>query len=828
MQRSSSRQRRWLILATAVAIGVIPVAGPLPAGAANASAEVAPAVRQQLAHGGSTPFWVFLRGSPGLPARSTAGAVHRQLTQRATSTQAGLRELLTERKATFEAFWIADAIRVVGDSALLRDIAARPEVAHIEPEPAALSVTPPKATADDVPPPVAGVEWNLHRIGADQAWNVGGSQGEGIVVANIDSGVLGDHPALAGTYRGRFSTGTADDGYNWFDPTGLCPGPCDDDGHGTHVMGLEAGRAADGNPQMGVAPGARWIAANKGSEVSDRVRAAQWMLAPTDANGENPRPDLAPDVVNISWYFGNGGEDLFRPVLDAWVAAGIFPVVAAGNNGGSSGACSTNTWPASFDSAFAVANTTPEDAVAPSSSRGPTADGRIKPDIAAPGTSIRSAYIGPEFNVLDGTSMAAPQVAGAVALLWSAVPALDGDVAATRKLLGDTAHDINDTTCGGTAGKNNVAGEGLLDIAAALRAAPKGTVGSLTGTAGPDARIQLSGPKPKNLSADGSGRFELARMVPGKYTYRATAFGYQDATGEVTVPGGGTATLPIDMRPVPRATVSGVVRSSEGPVTGATVTVDSTPVRVRTGSDGRYQLRLPTGGGYRLTVESPSRCALPVNQTVTVTADTTLDVGLPARTDLNGADYVCTRPAVGYQAGTTKLALSGAGGAVAQVSLPFPVKVFGTSSTTAWISTNGALSVTGPIPPPFFDVLPQLPDSSLPVGAVLPFYSVLDVDGAAGIYTSTSADQVVVEWRDVQVLRPLNRTPEGRISVSLVMRPDGTFTVNYRTQSGSWYVRGHNALIGLQNGDGSNAFVYGDLERVVADGSGFTIRPAAK
>jgi hypothetical protein len=831
MQRSSSWYRRWLIGAVAATLGALPLVVPVPAGARTARADVAPAVREQLAGEGRTAFWVFLRGASGLPRTgSTPEVVHRTLTRQATVAQAGLRELLTRRKATFEAFWIADVIRVVGDRDLLEEIAARPEVARIgaEPSTAAVSSAAPVRAADaDVPAPVNGVEWNLHRIGADQAWKNSGSRGEGIVVANIDTGVLGAHPSLAPTYRGRFSSGAVDHSYNWFGPRSSCPGPCDDDGHGTHVMGLEVGRAADGSNQMGVAPGARWIAAVKGSEVADRVRAAQWMLAPTDANGENPRPDLAPDVVNISWYFGNGGQDLFRPVLDAWVSAGIFPVVAAGNNGGN-GTCATNTWPASFDSAYAVANTTPADVVAQSSSRGPTADGRTKPDISAPGTSIRSTYITPEFAVLDGTSQAAPQVAGAVALLWSAVPELDGNVAATRKLLDDTARDIDDTTCGGTAGDNNVAGEGLLDIAAALRAAPKNRTGSLSGTAVPDATIQLSGPRLKNLTADGNGRFGLARMVPGTYSYQATAFGHQQATGTVTIRPGTAARLPITLRQLPHATVSGTVRSVEGPVSGATVTADTTPIRVRTGSDGRYELPLPTGHTYQLTVESPSRCAVEAHPQVTVAADTTLDVDLPARTDLDGSYHTCTEPVVGYQAGTTELGISGADGAVAQVQLPFPVKVYDTTSTTAWISTNGALSVAGPIPPPFFDVLPPLVDTSLPVGAVLPFYSILNVDDAAGVYTTMSADQVVVEWRDVEVLRPLNRMPEGRISVSLVLRPDGSFTVNYRTTSASWYVRGGNALIGLQQDDASNAFVYGNLEKVVTNGLGFTIRPSGQ
>ncbi|MFI5844784.1 S8 family serine peptidase [Catenuloplanes sp. NPDC051500] len=822
-----SLRRRWVTAGAVLVLGAGFLAVTLPADAATASAEIAPAVRAQLERDGRAPFWIMLEGKPDLSAvEGSPAGVYDRLTREAATAQQDLRALLTARKATFEPFWISNAIRVVGDTGLLAEVASRPEVARIdaEPAPAEPRSAPAVLAEEEVPQPVNGVEWNIHRIGADTAWAESGSRGEGIVVANIDTGVKGDHPALAGAYRGRYGNGAVDNAYNWFDPTGSCAGPCDDDGHGTHVMGLEAGRAADGGNQIGVAPGARWIAARRCCEVADALRAGQWMLAPTDADGANPRPDLAPDVVNISWYFRGDNGSLFGDILDAWVAAGIFPVIAAGNNG-NGGTCATNTWPASFDSAYTVGNTTPADVVSGDSSRGPTQDGRTKPDISAPGTAIRSSHISAEFAVQNGTSQAAPQVAGAVALLWSAVPELDGDVAATRRLLDDTARDIDDTTCGGTADDNSVAGEGLLDIAAALRAAPRGPVGALTGTTVGYATVQLNGPRLKNLTADADGRFALARMVPGTYTYRVSAFGHQDATGTVTVPAGGTATLPVTPVALPSATVTGVVRSAEGPVAGATVTVAGTPARVATDADGRYRLTLPTGGDYLLSAESPSRCALPADVPIEVTADRTLDVDLPARTDLAEYGHTCTAPVTGYQAGTTRLDLSGNDGAVTQVDLPFPVSVYGSTSRTAWISGNGALSVTGPIPPPFIDVLPEPPDSMLPTGAVLPFYSVLGIDAQAGVYTTLGADQIVVEWRDVQVLRPFSREPDGRISVSLVLRPDGTFTVNYRTSDPGWYVRGRNALIGLQNADGTDAFIYSALEVVVRDGLGFTIRP---
>ena len=813
-------------------LAAVPLAVTLPAGASTTTAPVAPAVTDRLAHG-DAPFWVVLKSAPDLPpAGSSPALVREALTRHAAGAQAGLRQLLTARKAHFEPFWITDAIRVVGDRDLLDEIAERPEVARIDADPAAgpavAATDPTDPTAsreEDVPPPVDGVEWNIHRIGADRAWKESGSRGEGIVVANIDTGVMYDHPALAATYRGRYSTGAAGHDYNWFDTRGLCAQPCDESGHGTHVMGLEAGRAADGNAQMGVAPGARWIAGVMGSDLVDALRAGEWMLAPTDAAGENPRPDLAPDVVNMSWRLHDGGES-YGDMLDALVAAGIFPVVAAGNYG-EDGTCSTNVFPASLEGAYAVGNTTPDDTVSGTSSRGPIADGRIKPDIAAPGTAIRSSDVGPEFGVRDGTSQAAPQVAGAVALLWSAVPQLEGDVAATRELLDRTAHDIDDTACGGTADDNNAAGQGLLDVAAALRAAPKGKVGALSGTAVPDALVQLTGPKQKNLYADSHGRFQLARMVPGTYTWTATAFGYEEVTGSVTVTADQRATLPITMRRPGNVKIAGEVRSAEGPVAGATVTVRGAPARARTDAGGRYRLTVPAGVEHHLTVETPTRCALGTERDVRPSADTTVDFDLTARTDETPYGHTCTKPVIGYRQGTMKLDIGGSNGEVAEMRLPFPVKVYDNSSATVWISTFGAVSVTGPIAPPFSDMFFTMPDPSLPLGAILPFYSLLNVDEKAGVYTRMIGDRFVVEWRNVQVLRPMDRAPDGRLSVSLVIGRDGTATVNYRDVSPGWHVLGKHALIGMQDADGSNAFAYGNMERVVRDGRGFTIHPPA-
>ncbi|RHZ17965.1 hypothetical protein DYB37_013459 [Aphanomyces astaci] len=142
------------------------------------------------------------------------------------------------------------------------------------------------------------------------------------------------------------------------------------------------------------------------------------MLCPTDATGKNPKCELAPDVINNSW--GNvGNSNNFQAVVDAWRAADIIPVFCNGNDGSK---CSRTWTPADYKNVIAVGNVGTDDKLFTESSRGPTADGRIKPDVSAPGTRIRSAWNtgNSAYQTMTGTSMASPLVAGAIALYLNA------------------------------------------------------------------------------------------------------------------------------------------------------------------------------------------------------------------------------------------------------------------------------------------------------------------------------------------------------------------------------------------------------------------------
>src|SRR5690606_12195603 len=113
--------------------------------------------------------------------------------------------------------------------------------------------------------------------------------------------------------------------------------PCDRDGHGTHVTGTVLGDDGAAN-QIGVAPAAQWIAAvgceSRSCSTSALLSSGEFMLAPTDLAGENPRPELRPHVVNNSWGGDRLDDPWYRGIVAARVAAAIFPEFAVGNTPG--------------------------------------------------------------------------------------------------------------------------------------------------------------------------------------------------------------------------------------------------------------------------------------------------------------------------------------------------------------------------------------------------------------------------------------------------------------------------------------------------------------
>ncbi|MFD7310854.1 S8 family serine peptidase [Promicromonospora sp. NPDC059942] len=421
-----------------------------------------------------TDFWLRFAGETDLSAAGGITSwsergdyVYETLKAAADASQEQAIAALEESGTEYTSYWATNAILVEdGSLALATDLAADAQVLEVRPT-TRHALEEPESTDGAAPDAAATSTYGIKAINADDMW-AAGFTGDGIVVAGLDTGVSRTHPALSAQYRGA----TSGSNYNWFDSTGAgATSPRDDNGHGTHTMGTMVG-TDDGATNIGVAPGAEWIAANGcADDCADAtlIASGQWLLAPTRLDGTGADPAKRPHIVNNSWGLSLSSDPFMEDVIGAWEAAGIFSTWSNGNDGELG--CESSGSPGSRQASYSVGAFTQSGTIAPYSSRGPGQSGTVKPDIAAPGSKVRSAVPGGGYEQWDGTSMAAPHVAGAVALLWDAVPALVGNVPATRALLDGSAKDVNDTSCGGNADDNNVWGEGKLDVLAAYQAA---------------------------------------------------------------------------------------------------------------------------------------------------------------------------------------------------------------------------------------------------------------------------------------------------------------------------------------------------------------------
>ncbi|TRV80795.1 S8 family serine peptidase [Streptomyces sp. 130] len=813
-------------------IGVLPASASPPPEPSPYAQKTAGAVREQLASEDRVTFWVQL----GEQADTSAARKERKKADRgraviaakkaeAGRSQAGVVSLLKKAGARYTSYWIANTLKVTGDRDLARKIAARPEVASIEEDKALVL---PHATTGGRVSTVDGVEWNIDRINAPKVWNGLGKHGEGVVVANIDSGVDYRHPALAANYRGHRADGTVDNAYNWFDPADECTGddPCDNDGHGTHTMGTMVGDDGTGNA-VGAAPGATWIAAkaceDDGCPRDALLAAGQWILAPTDAAGADPRPDLAPDVVNNSW--GTTTLDLwYKATVQAWRDAGIFASFSNGNTGPD---CVTTGSPGGYDNAYASGAFDSDGDIADFSSRGAGEGSGIKPDIAAPGVDIRSAWPGGGYQSLNGTSMAAPHTAATVALMWSASPAIRGDVAETERLLDSTAVDTFDPACGGTAANNNVWGEGKLDAYAAVMATPRGPLGTLSGTVTADgkplagATVRLDGPMRASVRTADDGTYALDKVTAGDYTVSVSRYGYLTDRAAVTVVANTGVTRNADLKTAPTGTVTGTVRVKGGPAAGAKLEVSGTPVSLTTAADGRYALELPLGD-YQLAITPGDKCARAVVFTLAVAAEPSArDLDLPLRTDGYGTTCQVVADAP-YPTGEVKLPLSGAAGGT-PVNLPFPVALYGRTYTAANVTVEGVLAFG---PSSTTSINEELPYTGTPNGALYPFWDNFLMDSSSGVYTAFRGTaphrEFVVEWRDMV----LSDSKPQRVSFAAVLSEDGGYTFHYKDIGDGAAERGSSATVGAENHDGTDAFQYSCDETALHDGMTIAFRPA--
>ncbi|MFI2649642.1 S8 family serine peptidase [Micromonospora fulviviridis] len=826
-------------LAAAVGLSMIQpppasAAEPDPGAAAN---KIASNLKDRFRTQPASDFWITFDTKADLaPAKKIANwttrgqFVYDALQAAAKSSAASVSAELDAAGVKYTSYPLVNAVLVKGGTQKLAlDVASVGQVAEIHATPQVALVEPveEKVPADQAARPAAPkaaagagtTTWGLDAIHAPQAWAMGAT-GAGITVSNLDSGVQFDHPALMHQYRGTKPDGTVDHNYNWMATRGTCTGaPCDDNGHGTHTMGTMVGD--DGTEHVGVAPDAQWIATNgccDSSGVESLLRSGWWLLAPTDVNGNNPDPSKRPHVINNSWgqTVEHNFDDFFQAIDEAWSAAGIFSVWSSGNTTPYA-ACDTVSSPGSAESAYSVGAYDSDGTLASFSRKGEGEGGRIKPEISAPGVAVRSSYPNNSYVEMAGTSMAAPHVAGAVADLWSYDPTLIGQVEQTRRLLADSAVDVDDTECGGTADVNNKYGEGQLDLVRLLELAPR-QGGTLTGVITADgapvpaADVTISGPFSRSVGTDKEGRFKI-NLPAGDYQISTKVFGYLTATANVTISLGQDTSVTLPLTAAARHDISGkVVDDEKQPVPNADVSVKDTPLKpVRTDANGAFTIAGVPEGQYGLAV-TPNACLSPTSLPLTVgTENTSLEIPVGLVVDKGG--YSCAVSEGEYLRGTDPVAFTS--GVWATVKLPFPIALYNGSHDTLGISLRGVIS----------------PDTSTGPGSggagIFPFWVQTPVEFApgGGVFTSATKvdgeDAFVVEFRNAKIWAyPIRSEYTEPVSYSATLTRSGKVIFGYGDGIGTDdpVTGGAKTITGIQGWAGVDGIRFSDNAPVLHDG----------
>jgi len=382
-------------------------------------------------------------------------AIYEELKDFTSGKQREILKFLDSRASNHQSvvgFWVTNKISVrSADLQLLEELESRfaDQISEIR---AGYSLEPLFIRHDDCNE-CRSERWNINQIRAPETWALG-YNGTNITVASSDTGVRYTHEALISNYRSD---------YGWFDPYDHTITPNDTIGSGTHNMGVMVGSHG-----IGVAPGANWIACKACSFSCSEfalLGCGQWAICPT-TNGSQPDCSKAPRVMSHSWG-GAGGNPFYNDVLSAMVEANIVPLFPVG---GSGPGCGTVGSPADQRNAAGVGAIGVDTNMTSFSSRGPTSDGRVKPDIVAPGASIYSAWLGDSsYTVLSGSSSANVHIGGAVAVVLSKNSSLT--VSGVMRALYDSAWrpQMDSIPCNGTElWPNNYFGHGLLDVYSAV------------------------------------------------------------------------------------------------------------------------------------------------------------------------------------------------------------------------------------------------------------------------------------------------------------------------------------------------------------------------
>jgi subtilisin family serine protease len=642
-----------------------------------------------LAPGEMTTVIVTLRDRADLAAISGATRPARlkaailALQTRANLSQVGTRALLRVRArqgkvARTSAFWIVNGLSVTATADVIRELTLLPGVEGIAPDEVTVV-------------PAAGLpEANIAAVGSPAAWS-SGYTGQGVVVATLDSGVDLSHPDLASRWRGGTNS--------WFDPYGQhSASPVDLTGHGTGTMGVMVGGDAGGT-SIGMAPGSHWIAArvfdDSGKSTATAIHAAfQWLLDPDG----NPNTADAPNVVNSSWSYGYGGTCnlAFQPDVQALRASGIVPVFAAGNFGPGS---STSVSPANYPEALAVGAVNNSDSIYSVSSRGPSACGETStsyPEIVAPGVGIRTAGLYGTYQVLSGTSLSAPHVAGALALLLSAHPNLSASQ--QESALEQGAHDL------GVTGRDNTFGFGRLDVLGAFNAASIPDFGLVAAPSSATTAVAGNASYTVTVSAANGFADDVALSVSGLPASATASLSPATVTG-----GSGASQLTVSTSssiaaatyPLTIIAISGALRHTLGVSLVVTAPADfgisAAPSLATTtaGSSAAYSVRISSLNGFAGDV-ALSLSGLTSGQASWSLTPTTIISG-------SGSSQLAIATSATMASGSYPLTITGASGALTRavqvtlVVIPAPDFTLGVSPSTITVRRSGQGTTTASV-----------------------------------------------------------------------------------------------------------------------------------
>ncbi len=776
------------------------------------------------------------------------------LQEKALNTQSKLINFLNQKLTagevkSYQTFWITNLIMVEGTRNIILELANNPEIELIDLD--AILHLDPYTFEGNSPAKTESAEIGLKVINADKLWKLG-ITGSGRLVMNIDTGVEGSHPALNSRWRGNFVPSNQ----AWFDPETNTTTPTDCDNHGTHTMGIMCGRS--GSDTIGVAPDAQWIAAKticSSPHTSKSISAFQWAMNP-DGN-PNTINDM-PDVISNSWYDPNATDEctgIYKTTFDAVEAAGIAIVFSAGNNGPNA---STITKPKNINTnevnVFCVGNINGNTAgypIANSSSRGPSTCGGtgsllIKPEVVAPGTSVRSSVRGGGYATMSGTSMASPHVAGAIALLKQVFPNLTGTQ--IKYALYNTAVDL------GQDGEDNTYGKGLIDVYAAFLylanrdSVPPTQITNLNVSSIGSNQLTLTWTVPFDNSPGGVAAYDIRYRTSGPIT-DSTSFYNSIQVPNIPVPDSAGRLQSLVVKNLAfNTTYYFAIRSrdvwnnwSEISNTAVGTTLNKpdivvTPDSIRlikpkniTFQDSviirnnsiypstlEFSIELqnhsfPAKNSYLKLEPIVNEKVLNESKNYNPEGDgfSIFGSGGP---DLFGYRWKDSREPGGPQFSWTSISENGTpitltDDSYSTQTLNFSFPFYGTNYNTVEVVSNGYLRFTN-----FSSTYPTnglIPSTSLPNNAIYGFWDDLNPGAGGNVYVLKTSDKFIVEFNNV----PRYNDATTRVTFQIELQKSGTIYFRYKSMVGTL----NSATIGIENQTGTDGLLIAYNSNYVGD-----------